>query len=164
MSGSKSRIRSSVNLRRQKLWFLNRFLSLNRSGSRLPGLSPPSWASHVIRMRCPDDSDQSGKVRIRPPSSFILMRQSKIFLKLLGVTRTWIRILGSRSVKNLSKPQYANDSGSKRGPDPRIIPNWMRMHLDPDSWIPIQEFLCGPQIRIGSVPYGMDPLLRIWLG
>ena len=29
------------------------------------GLSPPSWASHVIRMRCPDDSDQSGKVRIR---------------------------------------------------------------------------------------------------
>ncbi len=29
------------------------------------GLSPPSWASHVIRMRCPDDSDQSGKVGIR---------------------------------------------------------------------------------------------------
>ncbi len=29
------------------------------------GLSPPSWASHVIRMRCPDDSDQSGKVQIR---------------------------------------------------------------------------------------------------
>ncbi len=29
------------------------------------GLSPPSWASHVIRMRCPDDSDQSGKVLIR---------------------------------------------------------------------------------------------------
>ncbi len=29
------------------------------------GLSPTSWASHVIRMRCPDDSDQSGKVRIR---------------------------------------------------------------------------------------------------
>ena len=29
------------------------------------GLSPPSWASRVIRTRCPDDSDQSGKVRIR---------------------------------------------------------------------------------------------------
>ncbi len=29
------------------------------------GLSPPSWASHVIRMRCPDDSDRSGKVRVR---------------------------------------------------------------------------------------------------
>ena len=29
------------------------------------GLSPPPWASQVIRMRCPDDSDQSGKVRIR---------------------------------------------------------------------------------------------------
>ncbi len=55
----------SVNLRRQKLWFLSRFLSLNRSGSRLPGLSPPSCAWHVIRIRCPDDSDQSGKVRIR---------------------------------------------------------------------------------------------------
>ncbi len=29
------------------------------------GLSPPSWASHFIRMRCPNDSDQSKKVRIR---------------------------------------------------------------------------------------------------
>ena len=29
------------------------------------GLSPPSWASRVIRTRCLDDSDQSGKVRIR---------------------------------------------------------------------------------------------------
>ena len=29
------------------------------------GLSPPYWASRVIRTRCPDDSDQSGKVRIR---------------------------------------------------------------------------------------------------
>jgi hypothetical protein len=29
------------------------------------GLFPPLWASHVIRMRCLDDSDQSGKVRIR---------------------------------------------------------------------------------------------------
>jgi len=29
------------------------------------GLSHPSWASRVIRTRCPDDPDQSGKVRIR---------------------------------------------------------------------------------------------------
>ena len=29
------------------------------------GLSPPSWALRVIRTRCPDDPDQSGKVRIR---------------------------------------------------------------------------------------------------
>ena len=29
------------------------------------GLSPPSWASRVIRTRCPDDPDQSGKIRIR---------------------------------------------------------------------------------------------------
>ncbi len=58
----------------------------------------------------------------------------KIFQKLLGVTRTRIRILGSGSVKkNSSKPKNANDSGSGRGPDPRIIPNWMRMHLDPKN-------------------------------
>jgi hypothetical protein len=47
----------------------------------------------------------------------------KFFLKLLGVTRTWIRILGSGSIKNSSKMQNANDSGSGRGPDPGIIPN-----------------------------------------
>jgi hypothetical protein len=36
--------------------------------------------------------------------------------------------------------------------------------MDPDSWIRIQDFLCGPQIRIGSVPCITDPLLRIQLG
>ncbi len=36
--------------------------------------------------------------------------------------------------------------------------------MDSDSWVRIQEFLCGPQIRIGSVPYGTVPLLRIQLG
>ncbi len=39
----------------------------------------------------------------------------------------------------------------------------MRIIPDPGV-IGIQEFLCGPQIRIGSVPYGTDPLLRIQLG
>jgi hypothetical protein len=29
------------------------------------GLSFPSWALHGIQMRNPDDSDKSGKVRIR---------------------------------------------------------------------------------------------------
>ena len=57
----------------------------------------------------------------------------KIFLKLLCVTRTRIRILGSGSVKKFIKTENANDSGSGRGPDPRIIPNYMRMHPDPDS-------------------------------
>ncbi len=47
----------------------------------------------------------------------------KIFLKLLGVTQTQIRILGSGSVKKLIKTENANDSGSGRGPDPRIVPN-----------------------------------------
>ncbi len=47
----------------------------------------------------------------------------EIFLKLLGVTRTWIRILESGSVKKFIKTENANDSGSGRGPDPRIIPN-----------------------------------------
>ncbi len=95
----------------------------------------------------------------------------KIFLKLLGVTQTQIRILGSGSVKKFIKTENANDSVSRRGPDPRITPNWIRMHLDPDSWIRIQEFLCGPQIRIGSVPHGtgspppdligLEPLLYV---
>ena len=55
------------------------------------GLSPPSWASHVIRIRCPDDSDQSGKVRIRALDSdpdtqqFILMRQCKIQMRMRAV-------------------------------------------------------------------------------
>jgi hypothetical protein len=47
----------------------------------------------------------------------------KIFLKLLGVTRTRIRILGSGSIRNSSKMQNANDSRSGRGQDHRIIPN-----------------------------------------
>ncbi len=47
--------------------------------------------------------------------------------------------------------QNANNSGSGRGTDPRSIPKVMRMQMDSDSWIWIQDFLCGPQIRIGSV-------------
>ena len=66
--------------------------------------------------------------------------------------------------KKLIEMQNANNSGSGRGPDLRIIPKLMRMHMDPDSWIRIQEFLCGLQIRIGSVPNGTDPLLRIQSG
>ena len=37
------------------------------------------------------------------------------FLKLLGVTRTRLRILGSGSVKKFIKTENANDSGSGRG-------------------------------------------------
>ncbi len=88
----------------------------------------------------------------------------KFFLKLLGVTRTRIWILGSGPIKKFIKTENANDSGSGRGPDPRIIPNYMRMQPDPDSLIRIREFLCGPQISIGSVPYGTDPLLRVRSG
>ncbi len=47
----------------------------------------------------------------------------KIFLKLLFVTRTRIRILESGSTKKFIKTENANDSGSGRGPDPRIVPN-----------------------------------------
>ena len=67
-------------------------------------------------------------------------------------------------LKKLIEMQNATDSGSGRGLDPRIIPKLMRMHMNPDSWIRIQEFLCGPQISIGSVLYGTDPLLRIQSG
>jgi hypothetical protein len=48
------------------------------------------------------------------------------------------------------------------------VPGWLRispgMHTDSDSRVWIQEFLCKPQIRIRSVPYGTVPLLRIQLG
>ncbi len=57
----------------------------------------------------------------------------KFFLKLLGETRTRIQILGSGSIKKLIEMQNATDSGSERGPDPQIIPNLMRLHVDPDS-------------------------------
>jgi hypothetical protein len=43
----------------------------------------------------------------------------------------------------------------------RVIPKAMGMHTDSDSGVRNQEFLCRPQIRIGSVPYGTNPLLRI---
>ena len=46
----------------------------------------------------------------------------KFFLKLLCVTRTRFRILGSGSVKKSIKTEKAYDSGSGRGPDPRIVP------------------------------------------
>jgi hypothetical protein len=53
---------------------------------------------------------------------------------MLGEMRTRIRILGSGSIKKkLIEMQNANNSGSGRGPDPRIIPKLMRMHLNPDS-------------------------------
>jgi hypothetical protein len=66
-----------VNLRRQNFNFKIDFYLYTglRSGSRLPGLPPSSWASHVLRMRCPYDSDQSGKVRIRVRDSDPVTRQ-----------------------------------------------------------------------------------------
>jgi hypothetical protein len=62
------------------------------------------------------------------------------------------------------KTRNANIFGSGRDLDPRIGLKIMRMDPDSDSRIRIQEFLCGPQIRIGSVPYRTDPLLLIQLG
>ncbi len=49
------------------------------------GLSPPSWASHVIRMRCPDDSDQSGKVGSGHTAALFMMRQCKIQMRMRTV-------------------------------------------------------------------------------
>jgi hypothetical protein len=95
----------------------------------------------------------------------------KIFLKLLGVTRTLIQILGSGSVKKFIKTENANDSRSGRGRDPRIVPNRMQMHLDPDSWIRIQEFFMRTPdshqvrtVRYGPPPpdmIGLEPLLYV---
>jgi hypothetical protein len=64
----------------------------------------------------------------------------------------------------IHKTQNANIFGSGRDPDPRIGLKIMQMSPDSDPQIQIQEFLCGPQICIGSVPYRTDPLLRIQLG
>ena len=84
----------------------------------------------------------------------------KIFLKLLCVTRTRIRILESGSVKNSSNKKR------KRIPDPdevRIRESYqtkgecLRIRILESGF---GIFLCGPQIRIGSVRYGTGPLLR----
>ncbi len=73
----------------------------------------------------------------------------KIFLKQLGVMRTQIRILGSGSVKKFIKQKM------QMIPDPDVV--WIRESYQ----IECECILCGPQIRIGYVPYGTDPLLRI---
>jgi hypothetical protein len=52
-------------------------------------------------------------------------------------------------------------------PDPYVVRIRESYQIESKCiWIRILEsgfrnFLCGPQIRIGSVPYGTDPLLRI---
>ncbi len=80
--------------------------------------------------------------------------------------------LRSGSVKkNSSKQKNANDSGSGRGPDPGIVPNRMRMHLDPDSWIRIQKFFMQTSdshwvrtVRYEPPPpdlIGLEPLLYV---
>ena len=69
-----------------------------------------------------------------------------------------------RTRQKSSNTQNAYKSGYGCGPDPRIELKVMRIGPDSDSRIRIQEFLCGPQIRIGSVPYGTVPLLQIQLG
>jgi hypothetical protein len=89
---------------------------------------------------------------------FLLSKyHSKNFSKAVG----WDANPDPDPSKKVIKMQNANNSGSGRGPDPRIIPIAMRMHTDSDSRVRIQEFLCGSQIRNGSVPYGTVLLLRI---
>ncbi len=113
-------------------------------------------------MRCPDDSDQSGKVRIRVLDSDPVTQQLSFWR-----AKAKLKAAAYRTVRNAdpdadAEMQNANNSGSGRGPDLRIVPKLMRMLVDPDSWIRIQEFLWGPQIRIGSVPYDTDPLRIQW--
>jgi hypothetical protein len=56
-----------------------------------------------------------------------------------------------RTHQKLRKMQNADKNRSGRDPDPRIKLNATQLGMDPDSWIRLCEFLCGPQIRIGSV-------------
>ena len=89
----------------------------------------------------------------------------KIFLKLLGVARTRIRILGSGSVK-----KFIKNRKMQMIPDPDVV-RIRKSYQTKGECLGIRilesgfrTFLCGPQIRIGSVPYGTDPLLRFQLG
>ena len=81
------------------------------------------------------------------------------------VTRTRIRILGSGSVKKNSSKQKM-----QMIPDPDVVRiresyqtkgECLRIRILESGF---GTFLCGPQIRIGSIPYGTDPLLRFQLG
>ena len=85
----------------------------------------------------------------------------KFFLKLLCVTRTRIRILESGSVRKIHQNRK-----KQMIPDPdevRIRESYqtkgecLRIRILESGF---RTFLCGPQIRIGSVRYGTDPLLR----
>ncbi len=95
---------------------------------------------------------------------FFLNIMFKIFLKLLCVMRTRIRILGSGSVKKFIKTEMQTI------PDPDVVRLRKLYQIKGECLrIRILEsgfgiFLCGPQICIGSVPYGTDPLLRFQLG
>jgi hypothetical protein len=63
--------------------------------------------------------------------------------------------LWTRSRQKSLKMWNAYKPGSGRGPDPKIETKV--------TGIQIHKFLCGPQIRTGSIlhTYGTDPLLRI---
>ncbi len=91
----------------------------------------------------------------------------KIFLKMLGVTRTRIRILGSGSVKKFIKTENANDSGSGSANHTKLNANASGSgFLNPESGI----FMRTPDshrirtIRYGPPPpdlIGLEPLLYI---
>jgi hypothetical protein len=84
----------------------------------------------------------------------------KIFLKLLGVTWIRIPILGSGSVKKTNQ-----NHKMQMIPDPDVVRICESYQTECECiWIRIQEFLCWPQIRIESVPYGTDPLLLDLIG
>jgi hypothetical protein len=84
----------------------------------------------------------------------------KIFLKLLGVTRTRIRILGSGSVKKIHQNRKMQMT-----PDPDVVRIRELYQTECECiWIRILEsrfrnFYADP--RFPSGPYGTDPLLRI---
>jgi hypothetical protein len=94
----------------------------------------------------------------------------KFFLKLLGETRTRIRILGSGSIKKLIKPQSADDSGSGRGPDRQIIPKeckcmwlrWIRYGPPPPDPIGLELFLCRVTRHLGHLSGPGNAMPWVW--
>jgi hypothetical protein len=90
-----------------------------RSRIRVSILKPGT--ASFLKLNCKKNEWSDQKVGADPV--FFKNIMFKIFLKLLGETRTRIRILGSGSIKKLIEMQNATDSGSRRGPDPQIILN-----------------------------------------
>jgi hypothetical protein len=89
--------------------------------------------------------------RWRESVLFLSNPWAKIFLSCQNETPTQTGSSDLDPWRNWSKSQTANISGSGWDPDSKIGQKAMRMHMDLDSWIRIQDFVM--QIRHGIFPW-----------